>query len=389
VIRAFVRLLLFAASFGAASCGVERDTPLRRACAYLKGQQGEDGGWHSETYGLARSGQAYTPFVLDAILAAAERDPAVPLPDVEAALEFIRRHTNDEGVLGMADPDVPEYPNYATAFAVRVLSRVGRDSEGELLMRMRERLAFEQFAPATGFDPSVPVFGSWGFGGPRPLGSPGHVDLSHTRHVLQALRSSGLEDPDVYERAQAFLRFLQRHPDDGRPQPPDTEPAGRAVPYDGGFYFSPVVLEANKGGLVSSDGGSYFASYATATADGVLALLAAGVAPSDERVLAARSWLERHPRLDYPEGVPAEDPESFGEAIYFYHLAARAEAYEALDWPGDWRSAVTRELARLQREDGSFVNDRSHLMKEDDPLIATTLAVLALTPAAGPFDSHE
>ena len=57
-----------------------------------------------------------------------------------------------------------------------------------------------------------------------------------------------------------------------------------------------------------------------------------GVAKDDERVLAARAWLQDHPRLDYPEGIPEDDPEAFGEAIYFYHLAARAEAYEALDW---------------------------------------------------------
>ena len=151
---------------------------------------------------------------------------------------------------------------------------------------------------------------------------------------------------------------------------------------DGGFYFSPVVLEANKSALVETEDGSYFESYASATCDGVLSLLEAGVAKDDERVLAARAWLQDHPRLDYPEGIPEDDPEAFGAAIYFYHLAARAEAYEALDWPGDWREAMSTELAPLQRPDGSFVNTRNHLMKEDDPLLATALALIALTRAA-------
>lgn len=366
----------------AAGSSTEPGSTLGRACAYLTRQQADDGGWHSETYGLSRSGQAWTPFVLHALLEASEIDETVPRPDIGRALDFIRRHTNEEGVLGLSDPDVPEYPNYATAFALRCLVRVGREEDQPLVERMRSFLAADQFQGENGYDEMSLAYGSWGFGGPRPVGSTGHLDLSHTRHVLQALREAGLSDPILYERAQAFLRLLQRHPSDARPQPPVTEVASKNVPYDGGFYFSPVVLEANKSALVETEDGSYFESYASATCDGVLSLLEAGVAKDDERVLAARAWLQDHPRLDYPEGIPEDDPEAFGEAIYFYHLAARAEAYEALDWPGDWREAMSAELAPLQRPDGSFVNTRNHLMKEDDPLLATALAVIALTRTA-------
>ena len=54
-------------------CGDPAPTPSRqqiveRAVAWLWEKQGEDGGWHSETYGLLRSGQSLTPFVLDALL---------------------------------------------------------------------------------------------------------------------------------------------------------------------------------------------------------------------------------------------------------------------------------------------------------------------------------
>jgi hypothetical protein len=54
------------------------------------------------------------------------------------------------------------------------------------------------------------------------------------------------------------------HPSETRPQPTLTEGATSHQAYDGGFYFSPVVLAANKGG---SEAGSQtsFRSYATAT----------------------------------------------------------------------------------------------------------------------------
>ena len=57
----------------------------------------------------------------------------------------------------------------------------------------------------------------------------------------------------------------------------------------------------------------------------------------------------------------------------------RAEAYAALGLSARLRRACRAELAPRQRPDGSFANERNHLMKEDDPLLATALAVIALS----------
>ncbi len=46
----------------------------------------------------------------------------------------------------------------------------------------------------------------------------------------------------------------------------------------------------------------------------------------------------------------------------------------------DWRLALVAALAREQRADGSFASAGT-LMKEDDPLIATALAIKALAAA--------
>jgi hypothetical protein len=64
--------------------------------------------------------------------------------------------------------------------------------------------------------------------------------------------------------------------------------------------------------------------------------------------------------------------------VYYYHLAVRAEVETALGRAGRLRTAIVRELAARQRSDGSFANEANHLMKEDDPLLATALAVVAL-----------
>lgn len=289
------------------------------------------------------------------------------------------------GSLGTDDPELLEYPNYATSLALQCLVDENDPTDKPLIARMTAYLVGQQYCEATGFGPEHPAYGGWGFGGPRPVGgSPGHMDIGHTRHVLEALRAAGHKDASTYARAERFLRLVQKHPTEDRPQPSASgvnEPAGWKPPYDGGFYFSPIVLAANKGGTEKHAGMPCFRSYATATCDGILALLACGVPRTDERIRAAIGWLEKHPNLHYPEGVPKDSNENWGASIRFYHYAVRAECYRALNWPGPWESDLRNGLRMEQRADGSFVNRAGFLMKEDDPILCTALAAIALAAA--------
>jgi hypothetical protein len=119
-----------------------------------------------------------------------------------------------------------------------------------------------------------------------------------------------------------------------------------------------VVLDANKAG---EEGGAY-RSYGSATADGVLALRAAG-APAEP----ALRWLRSHHRTDEAPGFP-DARRRFALGLRFYYAAACAEAAPELP---------VAPLLGPQRLDGSFVNPEL-LVKEDDPLIATAFAVRAL-----------
>ncbi|MCZ7646865.1 MAG: terpene cyclase/mutase family protein [Planctomycetota bacterium] len=392
--RAAARLFwaaLLAAAFAAASPAAElqaadRETSsleasLRRAREWLWSRQGRDGGWHSETYGMLRAGQALTPFVL---LALTDRDhaPALHAAQVRSALDFIRARVDADGWLGLHEPGIAEYPTYATAYALRCLVRANEPADAPIRSRMRERLAAMQFQERNGYGREAAAHGGWGFG-PMPQSSPGHMDLAHTRRVLEALHDAGGLDEPARERAAWFLALLQRLPQHPRRQPapepwPDAKRYGGA--FDGGFYLSPVVYPANKGGVEPARDGlaPYFRSYATATCDGALALLALGAGQEDVRLKEARRWLERHTNYDLPDGVSIEVPDSYAPAIRYYHWAVRAEAHAALDLPGAWREALARALAACQRPDGSFLNTESHLMKEDDPLLCTALALVAL-----------
>jgi len=335
--RAALALLLTSA------CARRRnqDSALRRACQYLWKQQSDDGGWHSRTYGLLRSGQSLTPFVLNALLAAPYEPP---VGGVDRAIAFLERNTNAEGAIGKMDPLLYDYPNYATALAVCALRRAGRPV-APLIAWLRT----QQFTEEHGWRREDAPYGAWGIGGePRTAPNPGHVDLSMTRHVLEALAAAGVPSNDpVFTRARVFVERCQNA--------------------DGGFFFSTVVLDANKAGKE----GAQYRSYGTATADGILAMRAMGAPPDDDRLCAAQRWLAAHDLPDRAPGFIGPAYQRWTAGLRFYYAAASAEAV------GRASPGLAASLESAQRRDGSWRNPEN-LVKEDDPLIATGFAVMAL-----------
>src|SRR5215813_8626224 len=166
---------------------------------------------------------------------------------------------------------------------------------------MVAQLRAQQFSEANGWKPQDAPYGGWGMGGSiRRPPEAGHVDLSMTRYVLEALQLSGVPASDpVMTRALVYLERSQNS--------------------DGGFYFSPVNPEINKAG--ESNGGR-FASYGTATADGVLALRAVGVPDTDPRIAKAIKWLIDHHRPDRAPGFDKGTDKRWESGLRFYYAHA-------------------------------------------------------------------
>ena len=333
---------------GAVATGCSRrpeSTPLSKAAQYLWAQQAEDGGFHSTTYGLLRSGQSLTPFVLVALLSLPEGVASHPRGAVERALTFIKANTNADGALGLMDDSTADYPNYATALAVSAIIKTQNPGYKSVIEPMVAQLRAQQFSEASGWAPQDTPYGGWGMGGSiRRPPEAGHVDLSMTRYVLEALQLSGIPASDpVITRALVYLERSQNS--------------------DGGFYFSPVNPEINKAGKSNDD---RFASYGTATADGVLALRAAGIPDADPRIAKALDWLKGHHQPDRAPGFDHGTDRPWAEGLRFYYA-----------------HAISRVLPRLpvelpaQADDGSFRNV-NNLVKEDDPLLATAFALYVM-----------
>ncbi len=352
---------------------------LRKSCQYLWSQQGEDGGWHSQKHGLMKGGQSYTPFILLALMEVPDSIYEKPKDKIEKALDFIRTNTNKEGILGLADKMVLEYPNYSTAYALRVLLRYGNDGDKILIDKMKKYLIEQQFDEDRGINPKELSYGGWGFGETKlAKGEVGHIDLSHTRRILQALREAGHQDKETYKKALTYLSILQKNPADKRRQPLIDTTKNKKVPFDGGFYYSSVLLSANKAHQEpeTAEYQAYFRSYATATSDGLLSLLASGEKKESESVQSALKWLLKYNNLNYPEGIPTDEENGWNLVMVFYHVAVRSEVYQLLQPQGNWKGDMIAFLQKRQREDGSFSNPDGARNKEDDPFLATTFAVM-------------
>ena len=344
-----------------AGCSRRPQSALAGAANYLWSHQSRDGGWPSRTYGLLRSGQSLTPFVLDALLQVPSNVYRLPSDRLERSIRFIRANTNADGVLGMMDPSLPDYPNYATALAVSALCRAKRSGWEKDIRPMVAYLRRMQFSEQNGWKPADAPYGAWGMGGmEHPPPNPGHVDLSMTRYVLQALRAAGvpLDDP-AFARARIFIDRCQNYDPE---HPKDA---------DGGFFFSTTESDTNKAG----QDGQHFRSYGTTTADGILALVAIGGTLQDRRIRAAHNWLISHHRDMAVPGFVGPAYQRWPQGLAFYYAAAATEAFHALGNLMD--TSVANALKRTQRRDGSWVNPEN-LVKEDDPLIATAFAVRAL-----------
>jgi hypothetical protein len=331
-----------------------RSGPADRAVGWLLQQQSADGGFRSSTTGFLKPGATLTALILVALCDARAAGTEVPQPATDGAAAFLVAARAPFGALGWGL--VPEYPTYATALAVRALARAARpgwraEAEPMVAWLLAQQLAGDAWG-------AHPARGGFPMGSPEPRTPPaaGHVDLSMTRHALQALRAFGL---DAAHPAWAEgRRFV----------------AACATP-DGGFRYAPAEPEGNKG-----DGPD--AGYGTPTADGVLALSAIGGA--DDAVARGRAFLGERFRADANPGLG--DPfRAYGPAMRFYWRSVSAAALAGTDAPAGWREAIRDALRAEQRPDGRWEGD-SGLQKEDDPLVATGLGVLAWCAAISGTD---
>jgi prenyltransferase beta subunit len=362
----------------------EIEKSLTRGADWLIAQQADDGGWHSKTYGQLKDGAAVTALALHTFSLCPKELRHRHLAAIERGFAFLDRGIRKRGTVASPDGSL-DFPTYAAALWLSAENRLWRQSSRKVV----DYLVGAQVVEARGFEKSSASYGGWDFLGPQDAqGISTGTNISVTRHVLEALAIQHDRDQKgglPHDVARSLEKSIQG--------------AGKAYVLrcqqaDGGFAFTCEPASLNNKAAYSDTELTKPRSYGTATCDGILALMAcikADAVPlndfdkaltvDDANVTKAIAWLAKRPGLELVpgfEGLPPEAGWDRGLRFYYYAALARVLPLFPLADRDARREALYKHVVSLQKDDGSWVNE-SDRMRENDSLIATALAVSALT----------
>ena len=328
---------------------------IDKGLEWLKGQQGEDGLFEISP------GEGHPGITALAITAFLRHPQKKYLdekhPFIQKAIDRLVAMQQDNGAIYDADKQ-PALPNYTTSIAVMALSSTENPKKYETVIKK-----------AQGFLKSLQIqdeesvyYGGIGYGSRETVN-----DLSNLNFAIQALKESGSDDDEVWNKAIKFLERTQN-----RSESNDQKWAGN----DGGFIYSPDG-ESKAG---KDEAGSP-RSYASMTYAGLLSFIYANVDKNDDRVKSAVQWIAKHFTVEENYGVGAQG------LYYNYHTMAKALRLYGkdtlIDTKGvshDWYQELADKLIEVQKPDGSWMNENSRWM-EALPVLATSYAILSLDAA--------
>ncbi|HLJ97423.1 MAG TPA: prenyltransferase/squalene oxidase repeat-containing protein [Gemmataceae bacterium] len=337
------------------------DKLVDRAIAYLRASQAADGSWSRD------ASPGVTGVVLTGLLSTGRLSPDDPM--AVRALQYIESLVNSKaGHIAGKDPR-PQLQNYVTSVNVMALSAANRaDRYKKVIGDASEFLKHLQWDEEEGKTPQDDFYGGAGYD------SQSRPDMSNTQFFLDALRAAGVPPTDpAFKRALIFVSRCQNLKGEHNDQPW----AGKIN--DGSFIYS-----AAGGGQTKSDtlpdGG--LLGYGSMTYAGIKSMIYCGVPKDDPRIQKAYAWITKHYTVDVNPGMP-RDRAQWG-LFYYYHTMAKClsilgvdEVVDASGIKHDWRADITAALAKRQRPDGSWINEK-HWM-EADPNLVTGYSLMALS----------
>jgi squalene-hopene/tetraprenyl-beta-curcumene cyclase len=340
----------------------EWDHVADKAIAYLKEHQGPDGAWSEDkspgVTGIALTGMLQTGKVT-------AKDPAA-----EKALKYIESLINrKEGHIAGKDPKV-QLKNYVTCVNVMALQAADRDSYKQVVDDAVKFLKNLQWDEGEGKDPKDDFYGGAGYD------SKSRPDLSNTQFFIDSLVAAGVpKDDPALKKAMIFVKRCQNYKGEGSDQP------WQSKIDDGSFIYSPAAGGQTKSQDQPGPDGS-LPGYGSMTYAGIKSMIYCGATKDDPRVKRAYEWIQKNYSIEKNPGMP--DVRAKWGLFYYYHTMAKTldvmgvdEVQDASGNKHDWRADITAALAKLQKPDGSWVND-AHWM-ESDPNLITGYALMALS----------
>ena len=348
------------------SLKLEIQRSIDRGLAYLaKQQNAETGSFGDEIY------PALTALPVSAFMGNLDRDPVAELPEnISKAYEFILSNQKRNGAIygkGLA--------TYNTSLSLMALLHISnREGVEDAIRQARRFLINQQADEDIRGETDSPFDGGIGYGGSHP-----HSDMSNSHLAMEALfysrqvladRPGGVGMKLNWDAAIDFVSRCQNL------ETNDQEYVALTDENRGGFVYFPgdsKAGEEEKGDKIA------LRSYGSMGYAGLLSFIYAEMDPNDKRVVAVKEWLGENYAIDENPGMGAQG------LFYYYHTMAKAlsltsgEKIELADGTKvKWREQLAVKLFDEQQEDGSWINEGSSRWWEDDRVLVTSYAILAL-----------
>ena len=326
----------------------------QRAINFLRTAQADDGSWTTPT------APGITALVTTALLRSGVSSGD---PTVVRGLNNLSAFVQEDGGIYFSKSN---HRNYETSISLMAFAAANKDGRYDKVIKNAENfLRHLQWDEDEGLKSSDESYGGAGYGRhERP-------DLSNTQFLIEALKASGVKSDDP--AIQKALRFVSRC--QNLESEHNTTEFGAKI-NDGGFYYTCAAGGTSQAGLAENGG---LRSYGSMTYAGLKSMIYAGLKSDDQRVKAATEWIKKFYTVKENPGLGNQG------LYYYYHTFAKAldalgvDEFEDADGARhDWRKELTEALAKLQRENGSWVNTAPRWY-EGDPNLATAYALLALS----------
>ncbi len=341
----------------------EWDRVVDRAIAYLKSTQEAEGSWSS------KASPGVTGIVVTGMLETGKvtRDD----PSIKKALKYIEGLVNREaGHIAGKNPRVG-LQNYVTCVNVMALVAADKDSYKAVVGDATKFLKKLQWDEGEGKNDKDDFYGGAGYD------SKSRPDLSNTQFFIDALIAAGVpRDDPALQKALIFVSRCQNLKGEHN----DQKWAGKIN--DGSFVYSAAGGGSTKVTDDPTADGS-LPGYGSMTYAGIKSMIYCGLPKNDERIKKAWEWIQKHYTVERNPGMPGVRAE-WG-LFYYYHTMAKTLSVmgvdEVVDAKGDkhdWRADITAALAKRQKDNGSFINEKERWM-EGDANMVTGYALMALS----------
>ncbi|MFT5128490.1 MAG: squalene-hopene/tetraprenyl-beta-curcumene cyclase [Rhodothermales bacterium] len=331
---------------------------LREGAEFLLSTQHEDGSW--STYKQPAIAALCAIALYDAPVNADKRDAAI-----DKAMEFVLSFVQEGGAIA-GDPQrkfvffkFSSYPNYSTAISLLAMATVNKPEYEPIMRAARDFLRTMQV-----HESGSEHYGGFGY----DVGK--KSDGSNTGWAVEALHATDYLDHESFgdggasaRKTKAMWSSLATFLEKTQNLAADSA-KGKPEESDGGFGY--------RSGMVSSGSMTY---------QGLKSMVYAKLDRQDPRVAGAMKYIRENYQID---GVPGSDLRG-----YYYYLQTMAKALDAygddeLDLADgstrNWRVDLVDQLASLQRDDGSWLNEQGRYM-EAIPELVTAYALISLKTA--------